>query len=834
MGEEEKMRGKQLLGWRILSIIMTLAIALGTFSWAIPQVEASPATIYVPDDYATIQAAVDAASPGDTIIVRDGTYIENVVVNKERLTIQSQNGAEKTIVQAADIEDHVFEVTADYVSVEGFMIDGVETGGGGSTRRKAGIWINGTDSDPVEHCNMSNNVVSNNLWGIVLYHHSSHNILTSNTVTSNVAGIFLCGSSNTLMYNIVNSNESHGIVLIKSSDSILVGNTMANNGFYNFGFNTRDARLSHFIHTIDTTNKVNGRPIYYWVDKQNEEVPGDAGYVALINCKNITVKDLTLSNNMEGVLLAYSRNCKVEGITASSNGYGILVYRSSSNTLTRNTFSNNGLGIWLRCSSDNTLTNNLVDSNTSWGIQFGWGWPPEGCTNNTLTGNTITKNGGGIWLFGTSSGGASTNNIFVANIISWNNGNAIALDFSGENLMTNNTIESNDAGIWIRESANNIIYLNNFVDNSRYNAQIVWSTSPYSLQEITYTYKGSTYTSYLGNYWDDYIGSDADGDGIGNTPYAIDGDKDNYPLMEPFENYVTGNEFWVEITTPSKGETFWISNVVGEDGELEQMKITVKAIVEGEQYEDSVTVYIRGKNPSDDRVENEIEVKRELDKLIYQAICYHETWPGHHWLQFHLEKDASGNPDPRWGLPEHERGVATGGGWGLMQITPPSSADIWSWKHNIKTGKATYRYGIESANRCLRVFKELHPEDKAKMMKQQAKQKDWTMLQACYYYNAGGDWDHDGYWEYYWAWDYDNDRWVVNNASCPDKYRSPGGIASSHGVQYAVEVLNTHRMVVDWIKAYEAGKRGEDLPDLPPEWGKVVHEGIVLSPDDPT
>ncbi|MDI6811677.1 MAG: hypothetical protein QMD80_08465 [archaeon] len=42
-------------------------------------------TIYVPDNYPTIQSAVDAASAGDTIIVRDGTYIENVNVNK-RLT----------------------------------------------------------------------------------------------------------------------------------------------------------------------------------------------------------------------------------------------------------------------------------------------------------------------------------------------------------------------------------------------------------------------------------------------------------------------------------------------------------------------------------------------------------------------------------------------------------------------------------------------------------------------------------------------------------------------------------------------------------------------------
>lgn len=41
----------------------------------------------------------------------------------------------------------------------------------------------------------------------------------------------------------------------------------------------------------------------------------------------------------------------------------------------------------------------------------------------------------------------------------------------------------------------------------------------------------------MGNYWDDYTGSDGNGDGIGDTLHSIDGDKDNYPLMDLWENY---------------------------------------------------------------------------------------------------------------------------------------------------------------------------------------------------------------------------------------------------------------------------------------------------------
>jgi hypothetical protein len=65
-----------------------------------------------------------------------------------------------------------------------------------------------------------------------------------------------------------------------------------------------------------------------------------------------------------------------------------------------------------------------------------------------------------------------------------------------------------------------------------------------SPEELTYTYNGITHTNHLGNYWDDFVdrypdAEEIDATGIWNTPYEIDGDSDNYPLMEPFENYST-------------------------------------------------------------------------------------------------------------------------------------------------------------------------------------------------------------------------------------------------------------------------------------------------------
>ena len=96
---------------------------------------------------------MNAASAGDMIIVRDGSYNESVKVNKS-LTIVSENGADSTIVQAANSTDYVFELIADYVTLSGFTIEEASD---------CGIFISG-----VNNCNISNNIVSSNFQGIYL------------------------------------------------------------------------------------------------------------------------------------------------------------------------------------------------------------------------------------------------------------------------------------------------------------------------------------------------------------------------------------------------------------------------------------------------------------------------------------------------------------------------------------------------------------------------------------------------------------------------------------------------------------------------------------------
>jgi nitrous oxidase accessory protein NosD len=104
----------------------------------------SAATTYV-NPGESIQAAVNAAQEGDTIIVRDDTYTENVNVNKQ-LTIRSGSGPGNCLVHAANADDHVFEITANYVTISGFTIRSTATG----YYQVAGLYLFGA-----EHCEIS-------------------------------------------------------------------------------------------------------------------------------------------------------------------------------------------------------------------------------------------------------------------------------------------------------------------------------------------------------------------------------------------------------------------------------------------------------------------------------------------------------------------------------------------------------------------------------------------------------------------------------------------------------------------------------------------------------
>jgi len=173
------------------------------------------------------------------------------------------------------------------------------------------------------------------------------------------------------------------------------------------------------------------------------------------------------------------------------------------------------------------------------------------------------------WCSGIGLGGKNciiSNNTFEDNALGiWNAVSGIGMYGSGGTIRNNNF--SSSSGYYpskaiLLETANNEIeiYLNDFMINSEGLIDNNWN----STEEITHTYKGNTFTSHLGNYWDDYTekypsANEIGSTGIWDTPYSMGEDEDSYPLMEMFENYSVGatdtTPPLLTITSPADGAT---------------------------------------------------------------------------------------------------------------------------------------------------------------------------------------------------------------------------------------------------------------------------------------
>jgi parallel beta-helix repeat protein len=253
--------------------------------------------------------------------------------------------------------------------------------------------------------------------GIYIYDHCEprKNTISANIITNNTYGLYIEFAHNHTIYGNTIANNEYGIYLLESHFNVLRNNSLSNNR-YNF-----DVRNIIFVNDVDTSNLVDGKPMIYWVNQQDKTVPSEAGYVALINCKKITVRNLTLTNN----------------------GHGILLVSTTDSTIANNTITKNVDGILLRGSLNNSISeNNLTDNKR--GIHIIGSWENYSL-NNTISGNYIANNEEGIHLFDTS------NNVFRNNIMINNNRSFRDITFYTNDVDASNTIDGKPIYYWVNE-----------------------------------------------------------------------------------------------------------------------------------------------------------------------------------------------------------------------------------------------------------------------------------------------------------------------------------------------------------------------------------------------
>ncbi|MHC5183829.1 MAG: BACON domain-containing protein, partial [Planctomycetota bacterium] len=202
------------------SELVTLSVGItglpeGSYSYAFdvsdPAATNSPQTvtvqlgiddfIYVPNDYPTIQAAIDAADPNglDTVIVLPGTYAENINFSGKDIILSSTNPTDPNIVAATIIDGNASGSVVTFAGTEtsacelrGFTI----TNGIGtlisSSRYGGGVYGNNTQAT-ITYCTITGNTAGNHGGGLYQCHGPiTHCTITGNTAGNHGGGLYQC------------------------------------------------------------------------------------------------------------------------------------------------------------------------------------------------------------------------------------------------------------------------------------------------------------------------------------------------------------------------------------------------------------------------------------------------------------------------------------------------------------------------------------------------------------------------------------------------------------------------------------------------------------------
>ena len=189
-------------------------ILMAVFYALMPSTIVFASTLQVPDQYRTIQEAIDSSRPGDTIIVAPGTYRlppGNITINKESLTLKSAGGAAETIILGRENSPVISVLEGSRVVIDGFTITSVNKDPDISTIRGGGIFC-APSSAPV----IINNIITRNnaVFGGAIYCDRSsspaiiNNVISRNRATAFGGGIFSYRAAPNINRNRLEKNEA--------------------------------------------------------------------------------------------------------------------------------------------------------------------------------------------------------------------------------------------------------------------------------------------------------------------------------------------------------------------------------------------------------------------------------------------------------------------------------------------------------------------------------------------------------------------------------------------------------------------------------------------------
>jgi len=281
----------------------------------------------------------------------------------------------------------------------------------------------------------------------------------------------------TMVNNTITNATRADITFYHCTYMTLINNRLFGKGISIWGYYL-DSPHYWDTHSIDTTNTIHGKPIYYAAHAQNQTVPAGVGQVILASCTNMIIENqnlsdietgiqiaysshifivnTTCSNNYDrGIILTFSDHCVIENNDCNGNqNHGIFLYTSNGNALKNNTCTMNENGVELSNSDGNHLSNNTCQDNELNGILI------SRSHQNIVVNNFIRSN----QRWGITLSNSDQNDIFYNNISS-NRGDGVHLYSSDNNTIYHNNIIQNRNGIDYSYSLANFFHFNNIFDN---------------------------------------------------------------------------------------------------------------------------------------------------------------------------------------------------------------------------------------------------------------------------------------------------------------------------------------------------------------------------------
>ncbi len=440
----------------IFSLFMVLVLAFGFISCDKDDDDnggnGQQKTITVPDDYFTIQAAIDASSNGDLIIVKPGIYKENLNFNGKEVTVRSTNPEDNDIVVTTiiDGDEKGRVVRFENGEGEGTVLQGFTIiNGVAGNHNGGGIFITNSSCPVIKNCIFYNNTaaygaaitVTQESCVVIEECHFSANVATSRRG----AAIYVINKSSAEIWNsiFVNHEGGNGVIHIGStytdeSSAVINGNTINNN--------TTDSGTGAIVVTAVSSAEIANNTI------TNNTGRGD--------------------NSPGGIYIGFESTATITNNTISGNKGrsvgAIVIYRESVATISGNTITENvagnqdesygiGGGITLTYLGEATITDNIISDNKAWSATHGGGgiaiysWGQETyatISNNQITNNTTLRRGGGIYVTGSGTDVVINNNTINGNRSEGHNtakGGGIYVG-NAKSKIYNNTISNGYAG----------------------------------------------------------------------------------------------------------------------------------------------------------------------------------------------------------------------------------------------------------------------------------------------------------------------------------------------------------------------------------------------------